>query len=109
MKLLARPAQPRQQPKSCQGTEDRVPCPHCGRAIDFRELGAQQLLDTGHEVVCRNDEGEGCGQMMVVVGIRVVKVIAVKPVLGVPVRRDQRPAQEARTMSPAQLQRYLKG
>lgn len=96
------------QPKWTQGTVDRVPCPHCGRPNDFRELDMQQLLDTGHEVTCRGENsGDGCGRLMVVAAIKILKVVAVKPSKGT-APRAQRPAGEARTMSPAQLQRYLK-
>jgi hypothetical protein len=88
---------------------DRVPCPHCGRPNDFRELDGQQLLDTGHRVICRGENhGEGCGMLMEVVSVRTIKVLAVKPIRGY-APAGQAPAQDARTMSPAQLQRYLKG
>jgi hypothetical protein len=100
---------PRQQPKWTQGTIDRVPCPHCGRANDFRELKGQQLLDTGHEVICRSEQaGEGCGRMMVVAAIRDVTIVAVRPSQA-RAPCAQHAAGEARTMSPAQLQRFLKG
>jgi len=97
-----------QRPKWVQGTIDRVQCPHCGRPNDFRELDGQQLLDTGHKVICRGDRGEGCGQVMEVVAIRTVKVLAVIPVRG-SAPRGEAPARDARTISPQQLQRYLKG
>jgi hypothetical protein len=97
------------QPKWTQGSIDRVPCPHCGKPNDFRELEMQQLLDTGHRVICRGENpGEGCGRLMEVAAIRVIKVIAVRPAMGI-APQNQRPVGEARTISPAQLQRYLKG
>jgi hypothetical protein len=98
-------AQPRQQPPCTRGTVDRVPCPHCGRHNDFRELDGQQLLDTGHKVICRGEnQGEGCGQIMEVVAIQVVKVVAVRPI-----RLSDQQHRQALTMSASQLQRYLKG
>ncbi len=106
MKLL--PGQRPPQPKWTQGPVDRVPCPHCGKPKDFRELDSQQLLDTGHEVICRDDNGEGCGQLMMVAAIRVIKVLAVKPMRGMPAS-GQAQAREAVTVSHAQLQRLLKG
>jgi len=103
-------AQQRNQPKSTQGTVDRVPCPHCGRPNDFRELDTQQLLDTGHRVICRGENaGEGCGQLMEVVAVRVFKMLAVKPIRGTVTNSGGAPAAEASTMSPQQLQRLLKG
>jgi hypothetical protein len=94
-----------QQPPSTAGPLHRVPCPHCGRGNDFRELEGQQLLDTGHKVICRGENpGEGCGQLMEVVAIQAVKMVAVKPI-----RVSDQQARQALTMSPAQLQRYLKG
>lgn len=100
--------QPRQQPKSSQGPVHRVPCPHCGFMNDFRNLDSQGLLDTGHSVYCRDDDGGGCGRLMMVVAVQTIKMIAVKPVLGVAPRGPHQ-AQEARTLSHAQLQRLLKG
>lgn len=101
-----RPAatQPRQQAAWSRGTVDRVPCPHCGRPNDFRELDGQQLLDTGHKVICRGENpGEGCGQLMEVVAIQTIKVLAVRPI-----RVTDQQNRQALTMSHAQLQRYLK-
>lgn len=95
-------AQARQQPPSCVGTVDRMPCPHCGKANDFRELDAQQLLDTGHQMSCTF-----CGRMMVISAIRVVKYMQAQPLRGVPVA-PALGAAEATTISPAQLQRLLK-
>jgi hypothetical protein len=67
-------------------------------------------LDTGHKVTCRGENpGEGCGRLMEVASIRVVTVVAVKQAMGI-APQGQRPAGDARTISPAQLLRhYLKG
>lgn len=82
-----------------------MPCPNCGRPNDYRELEGQQLLDTGHKVICRGENpGEGCGQLMEVVAIQTLKVITVRPF-----RVTAQQHGQALTMSPAQLQRYLKG
>lgn len=88
-----------------QGVIHAVPCPHCGKPNDFRELDSQQLLDTGHEVEC-----DACHRTMQVAQINVVKVLSVRPVAGAPVRTPQhmRPAQQATTISPAQLNKLLK-
>lgn len=98
------------QPKWSQGTVERVPCPHCGRINDFRNLASQQLLDTGHKVTCQGEQpGDGCGLLMEVVGVKVLTVIAVRPVRGTgPVTMEQQ-ARESTTMSHQQLNRYLKG
>jgi uncharacterized Zn finger protein len=97
--LPGQTAQQAPQPKWSKGTIERVACPNCGRVNDFRELHQQQLLDTGHKVIC-----ESCGRLMEVVAIKVVTLIAVRPVL------DTGPsANQARTISPGQLQRLLKG
>ena len=100
---------PQPQPKWVHGTVERVPCPHCGRANDFRNLASQQLLDTGHEVTCQGEQpGEGCGQLMEVVGVKTVTVVAVRPVRGAGVVTREQQAREATTMSPGQLQRLLR-
>jgi len=97
-------AQSRQQPAWNRGPIDRVPCPHCGRPNDFRELDNQQLLDTGHKVLCRGENpGEGCGQLMEVVAIQTIKVLGVKPI-----RVTDQQSRQALTMSHRQLQRLLK-
>jgi len=93
------------QPKWSQGPLERVPCPHCGKPNDFRELANQQLIDTGHKMICQGSDGQsGCGRSMEVTAIRNITVVAV---------RKHEPtsssAGRALTMSPAQLQRFLKG
>jgi len=101
------PGAPRQQPKSTQGPSHRVPCPHCGQLNDFRNLESQQLLDTGHQVTCRNENGEGCGRLMQVVAVQTIKMIAVKPMGGF-VRQGQADPRQASTLSPAQMRRLLR-
>lgn len=94
------------QAKTTHGPIDRVPCPHCGKPLDFRQLNAQQLLDTGHMVSC-----DYCKHMMAVAGIHVVQVVVVRPDAGNAIAVAQRssPARQASTMSPAQVQRLLRG
>lgn len=60
-------------PKAIQGPIDRVPCPHCGRHNDFRQLKGQQLLDTGHCMFC-----DHCGRSMEVVRIATVELVVVR-------------------------------
>lgn len=92
---------PRQAPWS-HGAVERVPCCHCGKPNDFRELQNQQLLDTGHRVDCGH-----CGRVMEVAAIRQVTVVAVRPWDSV--AAAQRGAAQATTIGPGALQRLLKG
>lgn len=94
------------QAKTTHGPIDRVPCPHCGKPLDFRQLNAQQLLDTGHKVSC-----DYCKNMMAVAGIHAVQLVVVRPDTGtsVAVAGRSAPARQATTMSPAQAQRLLRG
>ena len=91
-----------QPPPWTHGPLERVPCPHCGKANDFRELHSEQLLDTGHTVSCNY-----CGRMMEVVRMAVITVVAVRQADGSagPVYRG--PAQ-ATTIGPQQLRRLLR-
>lgn len=84
------------------GPIDRVPCPHCGKSLDMRNLQSQQLLDTGHELACEN-----CGRMLQVAGIRMVTVVSVRQSTRRP-RSGEPAAGQARTISPQQLRRYLR-
>lgn len=59
--------------KNVRGPIDRVPCPHCGKPNDFREMKAQHLLDTGHRMFC-----DHCGHSMEVVQILAVEYVAVR-------------------------------
>jgi hypothetical protein len=98
-----KPQQPQQLPPVVSGPINRVPCPHCGKPNDFRELQQQQLLDTGHSCDC-----DHCGGLMVVAAIQPITMITVR-------KSNQRPKkgipapQQARTLSAAQAQRLLKG
>jgi uncharacterized Zn finger protein len=92
-----------QQPKTTQGQINRVPCPHCGKPQDFRELQQAQLLDTGHQVVC-----EECGRLQTVTAIRVVTIVVVRPDSGMP-RNKQADARPATTVAPSALQRLGRG
>lgn len=99
------------QPKWTQGPLHSVPCPNCGRTNDFRHLEQQQLLDTGHKILCGLDNDSsrpGCGQSMEVVRVATIKMVAVRPNRGGTVSRNEAPAHEATTISPAQLQRLLR-
>ena len=104
------PNQPRVSPTT-HGTVDQVPCPHCGKPNDLRELDGQQLLDTGHDIVCGPLDGQlnvgHCGRLFTVVGIRMVKVIVVRQSHDQP-RREAAPAQAARTIGGGMLRRLLK-
>jgi len=65
------------------------------------ELDSQQLLDTGHRVDCGH-----CGRVMEVVGVRVIKAIAVRP-YDRAAAGSRGPAQ-ATTISPGQLKQLLR-
>lgn len=71
-----------------QGVIEGVPCPHCGKKNDLRDLQQQQLLDTGHKLIC-----DYCQRSMEVTSIRQLTVVAVRksttPVPGQ--RRPQQP------------------
>lgn len=55
------------------GPASAVPCAHCGAPGDFRDLEAQQLLDTGHSVVC-----DACGRVSEIVGVQQVTVVRLR-------------------------------
>ena len=93
---------PRNQQPQTHGPVDRVPCAHCGKPLDMRNLQSQQLLDTGHELAC-----EHCGRMNQVAGIRVVTVVSLRQSTRQPRRSDPEP-REARTISPQQLRRLTR-
>ncbi len=40
------------QPVWIAGPIERVPCPHCSKTMDMRDLRDQNLLDTGKMVEC---------------------------------------------------------
>lgn len=88
-------------PPSTHGPVNEVPCPHCGKPQDLRELDSQQLLDTGHDIVC-----EFCQRVYIVCRIVMVKVVALKPSM-TPARQSQQAAQPARTIGPRVLNKLL--
>jgi hypothetical protein len=98
------------QPPSVQGPVHQVPCPHCGRPNDMREIDAQNLLDTGSEFQCTPVDGQPntghCGRVFVVTRIANVKLVAVAPVHR-QVRQGLPPAQPARTVAAGVLARLL--
>lgn len=100
---MSGPDQPRQSPWT-QGPVDRVPCPHCNKPLDFRELDGQQLLDTGHEVFC-----DHCNRSMEVAAIRVVKLIGVRPTTNQRSNsRGRQAALPATTIGLGQLKKLLR-
>jgi len=82
------------------GSVDRMPCPHCGHSNDFRELDNQQCLDTGHEMSC-----DRCHRMMVITGIRVVKIMQARAIRDGVVRRPALGPAQSTTISYEQLKR----
>jgi hypothetical protein len=98
------------QPPTVNGPVHHVPCPHCGRRNDLRELDSQNLLDTGSEIICSPVDGAPntghCGRLFAVVGIRAVKFVVVAP-LHKPARAGLPAAQPARAVAPGLLQRLL--
>lgn len=56
--------------KATSGVIDRVPCPHCGKTNDLRQLKAQMLLLEKARLDC-----DHCGRVMMVVGTRKVEVV----------------------------------
>lgn len=59
-------------PATVKGAIHSVPCPHCGKGNDFREI-EENLVDTGQKVIC--DE---CDQPMEVVQVVKVTTITVR-------------------------------
>lgn len=102
--------QPSKQPPMTGGPIHGVPCPHCGTPNDLRDLDAQNLLDTGNEIVCSPVDGaigtKHCGRMFVVSRIQMVKVVQVVPSSNQP-RRAQQQAMPASTVSPSLLKRLI--
>lgn len=64
------------QPKMTSGPIDRVPCPHCGYNLDFRELHIQDgtTLYKGAEVSC-----EACNYLAIVKGVRPITLVTLEP------------------------------
>jgi hypothetical protein len=94
------PGNAQHQAKTTQGTVSSVPCPHCGKPMDFRELKNQQLLDTGHKCTC-----DHCKRLVEVVGIHVVEVVVVRP-HGPPPAPG--PAPTHRELAAQRVRRFLK-
>lgn len=93
---------PPQRP-TVTGSVERMPCPHCGKPNDFRELDNQQCLDTGHKMSC-----DHCHRKMEITAIRVVKFVQARPINdGIVMRPSLGPA-EATTISQSQLRNLLK-
>ena len=99
---MARQQQPAPIPPQTSGPISAVPCPHCGRPNDYRDIHKDGLLDTGAETYCDHCDGAAT-------------VTAVRNVTLVGLRRENKRvaapqgAAPARTMSAAQAQRMLKG
>ena len=91
------------QPPTVNGPVHGVPCPHCGRTNDLRELDSQNLLDTGAEIVCSaldgTPSGGHCGRLFQVVRIQAVKFVVVAPMHKAP-RQRLPAAQPARAVAP---------
>lgn len=85
---------------SVNGPIDRVPCPHCGKAMDLRDLRDQNVLDTGHHLLC-----DHCQRWSEICAIQIVTFVAVRKLDA----RTQQGGGAARTLSPRQVQRLLKG
>jgi hypothetical protein len=77
-----------------------MPCPHCGKPNDFRELDNVQCLDTGSTMVC-----DHCNRKMVICVIRVIKVMQAKPIRDGEVVRPALGAAPATTISYRDLRR----
>ena len=94
--------------ETTSGPINGVRCPHCGKNNDFRMLHDQQLLDTGHKFDC-----DHCKRLMEVVRIAPVLVVSVRPATGrathVNPSRNLPAPREARTLSPAQTRKLLRG
>lgn len=96
------PAGP-QAPRITGGAVQAVMCPSCGKAMDLRELQAQQLMDTGSEVEC-----DHCHYICQIVGIQPVTYVTVRPIgRRAATGQPQQPIRQATTISPAQAQRML--
>jgi hypothetical protein len=89
------------QSPQTNGPIDRVPCPHCGKNNDFRELQMQQIMDTGSDVGC-----DHCERKMRIAAIRTVTFVAVVQLL--PGGALPQPAAPARGVVGG-VRRFLKG
>lgn len=89
-------------PPTTQGPIEAVPCPHCGKANDFRPAQEQQLLDTGSTYVC-----DSCGRVMQAVGVRNVVMVTVRPTNLPPPGAGTPAAKPATTVGPGVIRRIL--
>jgi len=106
----------RQQPKqppTTSGPLHAVPCPHCGKHNDLRELASQNLLDTGHRITCGSIKGDDvrsgyCGRIFQVTRIQPITIVQVRPLHQTPgmALRSGQP-QPARTIGPRATRRLL--
>lgn len=69
------PQQPPVSPRTTEGPLHAVPCPHCGKANDFRQLDEtiSSLLEGGTWVSC-----DHCGGQLTVVKVVPIKVVQVR-------------------------------
>ncbi len=65
------PAPPQNPPPMVQGPIDRVPCPHCGKANNFRRV--DEMLEVGNVFGC-----DHCKKPMQISGVRDVRFVAVR-------------------------------
>lgn len=95
-----------QRPPQTHGPVESMPCPHCGKRNDHRNLASQQLLDTGHKLEC-----DHCHQFYVITAMRQITLLSVAPVIGQRFRQlpHQRPAAQATTISQAQARKLIHG
>lgn len=50
-----------------------VPCAHCGRPNDLRDLDGQKILEVGSGLVC-----DHCGRTSKIAGIKELKIVVLK-------------------------------
>jgi len=69
--------------KQTSGLIHAVPCPHCGKNNDFREIKNQHLLETGSKFSC-----DHCQRMYIVTLCQPTTLVGLRQVEG------KRPAQQ---------------
>ena len=96
---------PQQQPPpaTTSGPIHGVPCPHCGKLNDFREV--REELDKGLAVSC-----DVCNRMIEVVGVQPVTVVRVRrhPAWGDRQAPKPRTPGQAHTISAGQAQAMVR-
>lgn len=99
---------PKQIPPVTSGAIHQVPCPHCAKPNDFRDLQKDQLLEPGTKAVC--DE---CGHNMQVVRVLPTTIVAVRKAAPSSINpagaQASAPAQPARTVGGGFLKKLLGG